>query len=773
MAQQKKALKPFISYVDTFELAMEDFLKVSQKHFKSWQKNLKLAEHLRNSLALTKEHARTLSPNVLKRLCEVILETRLLYDGLIEEYKKQPEEGRAKVMYGAILTGYGEEAIGASVAMAMRQEDWIARTHRDAAAAILRGTPVLQFFLNHFFKATGPTGGHDPNIHFCDLERNDLGFRASDMAMGAALINGAVTYKNLEKELRKGSALTSEERIAGVAISGDGAASNGVFLAAMNFAKARSLPVLHVIHNNQISLGTSALEQHGDIALSNRAFGFEMPGFAVDGDDALEMYLAAYWLLTFARLANHPALVEAITFRRHGHNESESTEYVKEIFDPEFLAKMMSSQADPLTRIRKLCEESGAFEKNGKNSFKEFRDAIRLRVKKAYEEALSAPDPLAHLQSWRGKDYKETLDMPDLEVLRANFRNSFMDPDCAKSKTLAKEHPVLPSNGRRISMKDAIKEALAEEFAKDPLLQMLGEDIGFPKGGVFSVTKGLPEKFGKDRIFNSTLDEAAIGAFAVGAALAGGRVIVEYQFANFFFAGPSPILTLAATNAFMVRAATPIVLRAPTGYAPSSNHYHENWIESYMIKALGIKVVVPSTPEDAKGLLKSAICDDDPVYIGEEMSFYSLMGEVPEGEYFIPLGVAKVRREGKDISLITWGPKMMDLAVKSAEILAQEGIGLEIIDLRTLWPWDRETVLNSVAKTGRALILYGDSKAMGFGAEISATISEEITFYHLKARVKRLAALNTPIPGNRELEDIRLPQMNDMLRVCRELMEES
>lgn len=728
--------------VSNLEHSLESLLIVARERFRSWRENPQYEEQLLASFEVMREHALNLPSDIPLRLCELVLEARLLSDILIEAYKI----GEFK---GAILTGYGQEAVGAGVALTLHEDDWIARDHRSASAALARGASSLDFFLNHFMRSTGPTGGYDPNLHLCHLNNNDLGFLVSDMAMGASLINGSVSYGNLAKADEKGSPLDPEERIAGVSITGDGAASNGLFLAALNFAKARSLPVLEVILDNRISLGTSSLEQHGDIDLANRALGFEIPGITVDGDDALEVYLASYWLLDFARKANHPALLNAITFRRHGHNESESTTYVAELFEKEFLASVMSPDANPLNRIRKTCEELSLFD--DENGYSRLLKSVRERVETAHQETLDAPDPVA---------------------LREEMRGVFTDPDCSVSAQLAREHPASTSS-RVITIKDALKEALSEEFTRDPLLQMLGEDIGFPKGGVFDVTSGLQEEFGGDRIFNSTLDESAIGGFVVGAVLAGGHAIAEYQFANFFFAAPSPILTVAATQTFMRELSIPIVLRAPTGYAPTSNHYHENLIEAFIAKALGIKVVVPSTPEDAKGLLKSAIRDPDPVFFLEEMSYYSLKGFVPEGEYFTPLGKAALRREGTDITLVTWGPKMLELALESAHELGARGIEVEVIDLRTLVPWDRETVFSSVKKTGRVIILYEDSKFMGFGAEISAAISEDPLFYSLKARVRRVAAMNIPIPAHPKLEDLRLPNSDDVMQVAHELMEES
>ena len=735
---------PMDKYIGRLEKSLKSISAVAKSRFKSWKENPFYLNQLAESFEVMRDNAYSMSPDELRMLCQITLETRLLFVYLIEAYKKGD-------FYGAILTGYGQEAIGAGVGLAMGPEDWIARDHRNVSLAIARGIPADAFFLNHFMRSTGPTGGYDPNVHFCDLEHRDLGFQASDMAMSAGLINGAISVKNMEKAHAMGSELTGAERIAGVGVFGDGARSTGIAFASLNFAKARGLPILEVIHDNEVSLGTSGKEQHGGIDLSNTALGFEMPGITVDGDDALEVYLASQWLLHFARHASHPALLHAKTFRRHGHNESEDPRYLKEIFDPEYYQKMMSDEADPVARIAKVCETFELF--SGESDFIKIRDGISSKLESAYKKALAAPEP---------------------ESDRDNLRSVFTDPECKVSGKLARAHPG-GLETKKLTIRQAIQEALFEEFEKDPMLYMLGEDIGFPKGGVFAVTHPLLERFG-DRIVNSTLDEAALLSFAVGWAMASGRPIInELQFLNFGFAGIHPLVTLAATRAFMMNTSVPMTVRGPAGYAPSSNHYHESLrFVSAIALSLGVKIIFASNPKDAKGLLKSAINDPDPCLFVEEMSGYSVEGNVPQEEHYTPIGVAEVVQEGGDVTIVAWGPKMMGLAAKCAVELARtEDIEAEVIDLRTLVPWDKETVFNSVKKTGRIIILEEDCEFLGFGAEISASISQDLTFYSLSARIRRVAAMNTPIPGNRKLEDARLPQAADVVQAARELMEES
>lgn len=728
----------FENTVGKLENQLAKVKKNAQELFLSWEERPEYFAALDESLAKIKNEAANFDIKLAKNLLLMLLKSRVFHDKILRSY----QEGEFK---GALLRGFGQEAVGVGVGIAMEKRDIIARDHRSISAAVARGTSVEAFWLSHFMRANSPSGGYDPNIHFADLERNDLGFLISDMSISTVIINGAVWYANAKKKHEKGDALEPKERACGVAMLGDGATSNSITHGGMNFAKASNLPVLFLILDNQISLRTGHKEQHGGIALANRAIGYEMPALKVDGDDVFEMYFASRFLLEFSRLVNHPALLHAETFRRCGHNETEGTGYLKKMYSKETLEFWNKRENDPLYKARTKCEELGFV---SKGEYENFLDEIHAEVEAGHQKALVSPDP----------DPKD-------------FRKSLIDPECKVVKSLAEEHKPQKTE-RKITFREALREAFKQELSQDHLLHMLGEDLGYPGHGVFDVTAGLPEEFGTDRVANSTLDEAAIAGFLVGAGLMGGRVIVEYQFWNFFLAGANVVLTLAATRPFMQQHGIPGVLRGPMGYAPQSNHYHETWPTTYLLKSLGIKVVVPSTPEDAKGLMKSAIRDPDLVAVLEEMSFYGDSGLVPEGEYFTPFE-AIIRKPGKDITLVTWGPKMMKLALDAAQRLENENIEVEVIDLRILRPWDKKTVSESVRKTGRLMVLEEDSGFMGFNAEVITEIVTHKEFYHLKAAIKRLAAKDTPIPGSLILEDERLPKLEDVILASKELMEES
>ena len=728
----------FSGILNKLRKELDSFAAIARGRYLSWENHPEYVRALEESFSRLEKHLANLPIEVPQRILRVILETRIFYQMIRAAYK-------AGEFQGALLLGIGQEAVGAGAGLALRPYDVTARDHRSVSCAVARGTPISDFWLNHYMKSAGPSGGYESNIHCADPARNDLGFLVSDMGMGAVLINGGTWFVNRKRAHENGKEFSPEERSLGLVIVGDGAASTGYAYSGMNFAKAWNLPIVFIILDNQISLGTSAREQHGGIELSNRGLGFEMPVLSVDGDNALEVYAAVSLLGDFSRNTNHPALISARTFRRCGHNETERTDYVNEIFDQKFLELWQSREKDPLYVARMICE------KYGQVSEQEYTNEFLPRAKKVNEEA---------------RNIARSSPRPDPE----NIRTSLIDPESKIVALLAQNNP--PSQKlQTMTLKAAIQEALCEEFTHDPMLIMLGEDIGYPRGGVFDVTAPLLKEF-RSQIKNSTLDEAAIGGFVAGAGLLGGRVIGEYQFWHFYLNGISPVNTLSATRPFLTGSSIPGVLRGPTGYAPQSNHYHEARIETYLLKAHGVKVVIPSTPEDAKGLLKSAVRDPDLVAFLEEMSEYEFRGEVPEGEYFTPF-TAKLCRIGKDITLVTWGPKMVRMSLAAAEKLSQEGIEVDLIDLRVLNPWDKKLVTESLQKTGRLAVVHEDSKFMGFGAEIVAALCEGEPFYRLKARPVRIAAKNTPVPADLALEDSRLPGLQDVIAALKNIMEES
>lgn len=323
---------------------------------------------------------------------------------------------------------------------------------------------------------------------------------------------------------------------------------------------------------------------------------------------------------------------------------------------------------------------------------------------------------------------------------------------------------------RELRYVEAIREALRQEMRRDPRVFLMGEDIGV-YGGAFGVTDGLLEEFGPERVIETPISELAIAGAAVGAALAGMRPVIEIMFMDFITLAMEQIVNQAAKIHFMFggNASVPIVVRTPAGAGTGAAAQHSQSLEAWFVHTPGLKVVMPSTPYDAKGLLISSIRDNNPVIFIEHKLLYRTKGPVPEEEYTIPLGVAEVKREGRDVTIIATS-LMVLRALAAAEKLAQEGIEAEVIDPRTLKPLDVDTIVNSVKKTGRALIVHEAPITCGIGAEILARIVESEAFYYLQAPIKRLAGRDVPIPYNRELERSVIPQEEDIVNAVRELV---
>jgi pyruvate/2-oxoglutarate/acetoin dehydrogenase E1 component len=331
----------------------------------------------------------------------------------------------------------------------------------------------------------------------------------------------------------------------------------------------------------------------------------------------------------------------------------------------------------------------------------------------------------------------------------------------------------MSENGRgEVSYLEAVREALMQEMRRDPEVFLIGEDIGV-YGGAFGVTRGMLEEFGPERIRDTPISEAAIAGAATGAALMGMRPVMEIMFMDFLTISMNQLVNQAAKIRFMFggKASIPMVIRAPAGSGTGAAAQHSQSLEAWFIHTPGIKVVAPATPHDVKGLLVTAIRDDNPVLFMEHKLLYRAQGPVPEELYSIPLGQAQVRREGRDLTALAYSI-MVPRALEAAEELAAEGIDLEVVDLRSLKPLDRETVVRSVSKTGRVLILHESPQTGGFGGELAAVVAESEAFDYLDAPIRRLAGRDIPIPYNRTLERATVPQVEDIVDAARAVARE-
>ena len=608
------------------------------------------------------------------------------------------------------FSGIGQEAVSVGLVAALRPDDWILPVHRNLAVFTGRGLDLGVLFRQLLGRAGGYTGGRDRTFHFGSLEHHVVGM-ISHLGAMAPVADG----------LALAARLRGDDAVAAVLV-GDGATSEGDVHEAMNLAAVWALPVLFVVENNHWGLSTPVTEQYACADLADRAAGYGMPGRVVDGNDVLAVREAVAWAAGRARAGKGPALLECKTFRMRGHEEASGTDYVP----AEQLAAWVAR--DPITRFAERLDAAGLVDRASRAAAE--ADA-RSQVDRLVVEAL-------------GDDAPSTT--PDEEVARV------FAP--AAPLTRAAARPVgVPGTEPELRYVDAVREALQVAMGADPRVVLLGQDIaGY--GGVFKATEGLVAEFGPDRVRNTPIIESgAIGA-ALGLALDGFRPVVEMQFGDFVSCGFNQLVNNVATTHYRWGAPVPLVVRLPVGGGLGAGPFHSQNVEAWFCHVPGLKVVAPSSPADAKGLLLGALDDGNPVLVLEHKRLYrSARGPVPPGHHVEALGRARVVRPGTDATIVTYGAGV-GWAVAAADERAAEGGGeVEVVDLRTLCPWDRDTVLDSVRRTSRALVLHEAPATGGFGAEIAATIGTE-AFAWLDAPVARVGGLDTPVPFAPTLEAV-------------------
>jgi 2-oxoisovalerate dehydrogenase E1 component len=504
------------------------------------------------------------------------------------------------------------------------------------------------------------------------------------------------------------------EGIVALAFCGEGASREGDFHEALNLAAVWHLPVVFVVENNGYGLSTPTAEAMAvkDIALA--AAGYGMAGEVVDGNDLEAVLEAVGQAARRAREGEGPTLLEMKTFRMRGHEEASGTRYV-----PDELLREWAGR-DPLTKYARLLDEGG---QHSGEQLADLRRTLEAEVDEAAEFALRQP--------------------PVTSTPEAEYADVFA---LSTAPTRAPEGST--TNKRFI---DAVSDGIAQVMEEDESVILLGQDVA-AYGGVFKVTKDLFERFGPDRIRNTPIIESgAIGA-AMGAALRGLKPIVEMQYADFITCGFNQIVSNLATTRYRWHQPINVTIRAPYGGNIGAGPFHSQSIEAWFAHVPGLKVVVPGSPQDAKGLLMAAVADPNPVLVFEHKYLYrALKGDVTDAPFETPLGKARVERSGEDLSIVTWGLGVL-WAAEEAGRRANEGVSIEIIDLRTIVPWDRESVFESVRKTGRVIVLHEATLTGGFGGEIAAAIAEAL-FEALDAPPTRVAGADIPIPFSTQLEN--------------------
>lgn len=618
------------------------------------------------------------------------------------------------------FSGVGQEAIAVGVTWALERDDWVLPMHRNLGVWTTRGVDLDRLFRQLLGRADGFTAGRDRTFHFGSLDDRIVGM-ISHLAATMPVADGLALAGTLRGER-------------GVAVSfcGEGATSEGDFHEALNLAAVWRLPVLFVIENNGYGLSTPTTQQFVCDSIADRGIGYGMPGIRVDGNDICAVVAAVRQAAERARDGLGPTLFEFMTFRMRGHEETSGTAYVPD----ELTAKW--AERDPIDQLTAVLDRRGILDA-------EQRDSMRAVVKADIDErimrALEAPLPSSTAERELGDVY-------------------------APSNASAPAHLAV---GAESDMRyiDAITDAMRCAMRDDPTVLLLGQDIA-EYGGAFKATVGFVEEFGTQRVRNTPIIESGALGAALGLALDGFRPIVEMQFGDFISCGFNQIVNHLATTHYRWGARVPVVVRAPIGGGTGAGPFHSQNIEGWFGNVSGLKVVAPAFPADAKGLLLSAIADDSPVLFLEHKRLYrTVLGPVADGHASVPIGRANVVRVGRNVTVVTYGGAV-GWALTAAEQLHEDGVEVEVIDLRTLIPWDVETVVESVKKTGRVMVLHEAPTTGGFGGELAARVGEE-AFDWLDAPVTRLGALDTPIPFAKDLEEIHLPYgrlVDELRRLC-------
>jgi len=634
--------------------------------------------------------------------------------------------------------------------------DFISPMIRDLGLLLMFMDDPVHPFLIQYGKLGTPVGGRD--IHPGRFSWGAVPSAAPLAISAQTLLGLAYSFK-----------LRGEDRVC-LSCIGDGGSSLGEWHEVVNFAAVQKLGMVFVIQNNQWALGTHVSEQVASARFSKRGDGYGIPGATVFGNDPEEVASAVAWAADRARSGKGPALIELVTYRRSGHAHHDDLRFrgKEEINLPgyEYEAERQAWAAlDPLDLYERRLLDQGLLTGT---TVRAEKDQAEATVAQAEADAEAAAWPEA-------KSYLDRVYSPRLEPVLTELEGSRSGP---AESDLPGGWPT-----QKMSYDEAVRSALTEMMEYDERVYILGEDVGGRYGGAFGVTRGMSKKFGPIRCLNTPLAESAIIGCAVGSALGGFRPVAEMQFADFLAPGFNALVNNAAKLYWRWGRAVPMVVRLPYGGATGTPErllgggpYHSQCPEMWFVRTPGWKIVAPSNPVDAKGLMLAAIRDENPVLFLESKGLYGfhrtdLKQEVPRGtDWEVPIGKAAVPREGTDVTILTYGA-MVWTALDAAEALETEGASVEVVDLRSLVPLDEETISASVKKTNRVLVLHEDTRTGGLAGELSARLSESV-FFHLDAPIRRVTAPDSPSPYAPPMEQDYIPSAADVVEAVRGLLAE-
>lgn len=623
---------------------------------------------------------------------------RMLFPRMVEEKMlKLLRQGKISKWF----SGIGQEAIAVGATSALQEEEYILPMHRNLGVFTTRQIPFAKLFKQWQGKWDGFTKGRDRSFHFGTNEYHIVG-----------MISHLGPQLNVGDGIALAAKLKNEQKVT-IAFSGEGGTSEGDFHEALNLAAVWDLPIIFIIENNGYGLSTPTNEQYRCERLSDRGMGYGIPAITIDGNNVVEVYETIVRNAEEIRKNPHPVLIECQTFRMRGHEEASGTKYVpQELFDE-------WEKKDPINNFERYLLSKNLI---NEDYIAALRDSITKEIEHGIQEAFASPEITPNLAE--------------------ELNDVFMDYNFVETK------PVSSSRSEK-RMVDAFSDGLRLSMEKYDNLVVMGQDIA-EYGGVFKITDGFVEQFGKERVRNTPIMESGVLSAALGMSIKGMKTVVEMQFADFVTSGFNPIINNLAKSYYRWGQNADVVVRMPTGAGVGAGPYHSQSNEAWFYHTPGLKIVYPSNAYDAKGLLAAAIEEPNPVMVFEHKALYrSVIEEIPEDYYTLEIGKAKNIKQGEDVSIITYGQGVIwanELAEKYSNI------SIDILDLRTLIPMDVAAIKASVKRTGKVIVLNEDTLTGSIASDIAAWISEHC-FELLDAPVRRVGSLDTPVPFAKPLEN--------------------